>query len=118
MKTLIMGASTNSERYAYKAANSLLNHGHEIELVGQEKGEIKGHEIHTDYPDLEGIDTVTMYVGVKNQPSLYEYILKQKPRRIIFNPGAENPEFEEMAEAKGIETEEACTLVLLATGQY
>lgn len=118
MKTLIMGASTNSERYAHKAANSLLNHGHEIELVGQEEGEIRGHEIHTDYPDLEGIDTVTMYVGVKNQPSLYEYILKQKPRRIIFNPGAENPEFEEMAKAKGIETEEACTLILLAMGQY
>lgn len=118
MKTLIMGASINPERYAYKAANSLLNHGHEIELVGQKEGIIHGNEIHTDYPDLEGIDTVTMYIGPKNQPSLYEYILKQKPRRIIFNPGAENPEFEEMAVAKGIETEEACTLVLLATGQY
>jgi uncharacterized protein len=118
MKTLIMGASTNPERYAYKAANSLLNHGHEIELVGQKEGEIKGNKIHTDYPDFEGIDTVTMYVGPRNQPSLYEYILKQKPRRIIFNPGAENPEFEALAEAEGIETEEACTLVLLSIGQY
>ena len=118
MKTLIIGASTNPGRYAYKAANSLLNHGHEIELVGQKEGEIKGKNIHTDYPDFEGIDTVTMYVGVKNQPSLYDYILRQNPRRIIFNPGAENAEFEEMAEAKGIETEEACTLVLLATGQF
>ena len=118
MKTLIMGASTNPERYAYKAANSLLNHGHEIELVGQKQGEIKGNGIHTDYPDFEGIDTVTMYVGAKNQPNLYDYILRQKPRRIIFNPGAENPEFEAMAKANGIETEEACTLVLLSTGQY
>jgi uncharacterized protein len=118
MKTLIVGASTNPERYAYKAANSLLNHGHEIELVGQKEGEIEGNKIHTDYPDFEGIDTVTMYVGLKNQPSLYEYILKQKPRRIIFNPGAENPEFEALAEAEGIETEEACTLVLLSIGQY
>jgi uncharacterized protein len=118
MKTLIMGASTNPERYAYKAANSLLNHGHEIEMVGQREGEIKGHEIHTDYPDLEGIDTVTMYVGPRNQPSLYDYILRQNPKRIIFNPGAENPELAEMAEAKGIEVEEACTLVLLSTGQY
>ena len=118
MKTLIIGASPNPERYAYKVAISLLNHGHKIELVGQREGEIMGHKIHTDYPDLEEIDTVTMYVGAKNQPSLYEYILKQKPRRIIFNPGAENPEFEEMAQAKGIETEEACTLVLLSTGQF
>ncbi|MES2518022.1 MAG: CoA-binding protein [Bacteroidota bacterium] len=118
MKTLIIGASTNPERYAFKAANSLLAHGHEIELVGQKIGEVQGHHIQTNYPKLDGIDTVTMYVGVKNQPALYDYILAQKPRRIIFNPGAENPEFESLAQSKGIETEEACTLVLLATGQY
>ena len=118
MKTLIIGASTNPERYAYKAAISLLAHGHKIELVGQRVGTIQGHEIKTDNPDLEGIDTVTMYVGAKNQPSLYDYILKQSPRRIIFNPGAENVEFEQLAKDKGIEVEEACTLVLLATGQF
>lgn len=118
MKTLIIGASTNPERYAFKAANSLLAHGHEIVLVGQKEGEIQGHKIQTNYPDFEDIDTLTMYVGVKNQPALYDFILKQKPRRIIFNPGTENPEFESMAQAKGIETEEACTLVLLAIGQY
>jgi uncharacterized protein len=118
MKTLIVGASTNPERYSNKAANSLLDHGHEIELVGQKDGEIKGHEIKTNYPELEGVDTVTMYVGPTNQPNLYDYILKQNPRRIIFNPGSENPEFEQLAMEKGIEVEEACTLVLLATGQY
>ena len=118
MKTLIVGASTNSERYSYKAALSLLAHGHEIALVGKKAGIVKGHEIKIDNPDLEEIDTVTMYVGPTNQPSLYDYILKQKPRRIIFNPGAENPEFEQLAKEKGIEVEEACTLVLLSTGQY
>ena len=118
MKTLIVGASTNPERYAYKAALSLLAHGHEIELVGQKVGNVKGYEIKTNNPDLDGIDTVTIYVGPQNQPSLYDYILKQKPRRIIFNPGTENPEFELLAKAKGIEVEEACTLVLLSTGQY
>jgi uncharacterized protein len=118
MNTLIMGASTNPERYAYKAAKSLLAHGHKIELVGQKEGEVLGNKIYTNYPDFEEVDTVTMYVGPKNQPDLYEYILKQKPRRIIFNPGAENPEFEKLAKSKGIEIEEACTLVLLATGQY
>lgn len=118
MKTLIIGASANPERYAYKAANSLLAHGHEIELIGQKQGIVNGHEIKVDYPDIEGIDTVTMYVGPKNQPNLYDYILKQNPRRIIFNPGSENQEFEQLALGKGIEVEEACTLVLLSTGQY
>jgi predicted CoA-binding protein len=118
MKTLVVGASTNPERYAFKAVNSLLAHGHEIELVGQKAGEIKGNRIHTNYPDFDGIDTVTMYVGFKNQPILYDYILKQHPRRIIFNPGTENPEFEKLATSKGIEVEQACTLILLATGQY
>lgn len=118
MKTLIMGASTNPERYAYKAAISLLARGHKVELVGQKEGEIEGYEIQTNYPDLEEIDTVTMYVGPKNQPPLYDYILKQNPRRIIFNPGAENPEFEQLAKQKGIEVEDACTLVLLSTGQF
>jgi len=118
MKTLVMGASADPERYAYKAANSLLAHGHEIELIGQQAGEIKGHSIQTNFPDFEGIDTVTIYVGAKNQPALYDYVLKQNPRRIIFNPGAENSEFENLAASKGIETEKACTLVLLAIGQY
>ncbi|PWK26687.1 hypothetical protein LV89_02196 [Arcicella aurantiaca] len=118
MKTLIIGASINPERYAFKAANSLLAHGHEIVLVGQKEGEIQGHNIITNYPDFEDIDTVTMYVGPRNQPALYDYILRQNPRRIIFNPGTENPAFEAMAQEKGIEVEEACTLVLLAIGQY
>lgn len=118
MKTLVVGASTNPERYAYKATNSLLLHGHEIELIGQKSGEIKGHKIQTNYPDFDEIDTVTMYVGPNNQPALYDYILKQNPRRIIFNPGAENPEFEKLAALQGIEIERACTLVLLATGQF
>ncbi len=118
MNTLIIGASTNPERYAFKAANNLLAHGHKIELVGQKEGEVLGHKIQVNYPDFEDIDTVTMYVGAKNQPDLYDYILRQKPRRIIFNPGTENPDFEDIANKNGIETEEACTLVLLATGQY
>lgn len=113
-----MGASTNPERYAFKAAHSLLEHGHEIELVGQKEGEIVGNKIKTDYPNFNNIDTVTMYIGPRNQPNLYDYILKQKPRRIIFNPGAENPEFKQLAQSQGIETEDACTLVLLATGQF
>ncbi|MFC0184003.1 hypothetical protein SAMN04515674_102456 [Pseudarcicella hirudinis] len=118
MKTLVIGASANPERYSFKAANMLLAHNHEIELIGTKQGEIAGHSIQTDHPQFKDIDTVTMYVGPRHQPALYDYILSLNPRRIIFNPGAENEEFEELAQEKGIFSEEACTLVLLSTGQF
>jgi uncharacterized protein len=118
MKTLVMGASTNPERYAYKAAHRLHEKGHEIVLVGQKTGQLLGQEILTERPQINDIDTVTMYVGARNQPELYDYVLGLKPRRVIFNPGAENPEFEQILNQNGIETEEACTLVLLSLGAY
>jgi uncharacterized protein len=118
MKTLVVGASTSPERYSYKAARMLLNHGHEIELLGTKKGEIEGHQIENKHLQYTDIDTVTLYIGAKHQPEMYQYLIDLKPRRIIFNPGTENLEFEQLAKTSGIETEEACTLVLLSTGQY
>ncbi|GAB3695049.1 CoA-binding protein [Spirosoma flavus] len=117
-KTLVMGATENTGRYAYLATNSLLRHGHPVELVGLKKGQIQGHTIQTGQPPLNDIDTVTMYVGPRNQVDLYEYIKSLKPRRVIFNPGAENPEFEQQLREEGIEPIEACTLVMLSIGTY
>jgi predicted CoA-binding protein len=117
-KTLVVGASENPERYSNKAANRLLQKGHEIELLGLRSGTIQDNAIQTGQPDLNGIDTVTLYVSPRNQIGLYEYIKNLNPRRVIFNPGTENPSFEQELEQKGIEPIEACTLVLLATGQY
>ena len=118
-KTLILGASVNPERYAYKATVKLASHGHEVFPVGLKTGKIEEHEILINNPIIKDIDTVTLYVGPKNQPVYYDYILNQIiPKRIIFNPGAENPELEKMAREKGIETEVACTLVLLSLGNY
>lgn len=118
-KTLILGASTNPERYAYKATVKLAQHGHEVVPVGLKSGNIEGHEILTNNSKVEGIDTVTLYVGPQNQPPYYNYILNEiTPKRIIFNPGTENPELEKLAQEKGIETERACTLVLLSINQY
>ena len=94
-------------------------HNHEVFPVGLRAGEINGLEILTNSPPIENIDTVTLYVGPKNQPVYYDYILNViKPKRIIFNPGTENEEFERSAEKKGIKTERACTLVLLSIGTY
>jgi hypothetical protein len=122
-KTLILGATTNPTRYAYLAAERLTNKNHEIVPVGIKQGEVFGQKIEyqTESQDLTihtDIDTITLYVGVKNQPEWYNYILETNPKRIIFNPGTENPELMKMAQEKGIESEIACTLVMLGSGQY
>jgi len=96
----------------------LLNYGHEIELLGLRPDVIFGRTIDTDKKAYEGIDTVTLYVGPKNQPDYYNYVVSLKPVRVIFNPGTENPEFEQLLEKNGIQVEVACTLVLLGIGQY
>lgn len=117
-KTLIIGASNNPERYAYKAADRLLNHGHEIEMLGLRNDSIFGKTIDTDRKQYQEIDTVTLYIGPQRQPDYYEYILSLQPKRVIFNPGTENEEFEDLLTKNNIIAEEACTLVLLGTGQY
>ena len=117
-KTLVLGASDNPARYSFRAANMLKRHGYEIVPVGIREGQVAGQPIHTDRPPTTDVDTVTLYVGPQHQPEWYEYILSLKPKRILFNPGTENPEFERMAQQQGIETEEACTLVLLSIDQY
>lgn len=117
-KTLVIGASTNPERYAYKAANALVKHGYEIENLGTKNGLVAGKEILQGMPTLENIHTITLYIGAAHQPPMYDYFMQLKPKRIIFNPGTENPEFQKLAKLAGIEVLEACTLVLLASGQY
>ncbi len=118
-RTLILGASPNPKRYAFKATEMLSDYNHEVFPVGLRKGEIGGHSILTDTPSIENIDTVTLYVGPKNQPVYFDYILNTiKPKRIIFNPGTENEELEKRAQDKNIQTERACTLVLLSLGNY
>jgi predicted CoA-binding protein len=118
-KTLILGASAKPERYAYKATIMLSEKGHDVFPVGLREGEIGEHPILTNTPFVGKIDTVTLYVGAKNQPEYYDYIVNQiQPKRIIFNPGTENEELQKLAQEKGIATEIACTLVLLSIGNY
>lgn len=117
-KTLVIGASENPERYSNKAIRSLLIHNHTVVALGLKKGSVEGVSFHTEKEQFKNIDTVTMYVGLRNQPEYYSYIIGLKPRRVIFNPGTENPEFSAQLKSAGIVSEIACTLVLLATGQY
>lgn len=118
MKTLIIGASNNPERYSYKAAERLLAHDHKIELLGLRPDTIFGKKIDTEKKKYADIDTVTLYIGAQRQPEYYDYVVSLKPRRVIFNPGTENEEFYQILRQNNIEIEVSCTLVMLGTGQY
>ncbi|PYF68372.1 CoA-binding protein [Pedobacter nutrimenti] len=117
-RTLIIGASPNPERYAYKAAHMLISKGHEIVNIGIKKGAVAGVEIEKAGTPLQDIHTITLYLGTDLQKQYYEYILATRPERVIFNPGTENQELENLLKNNNIEAIEACTLVLLSTGQF
>jgi predicted CoA-binding protein len=116
--TLVVGASSNPERYAYKAIKQLNANGFPVLAFGLKNDSVDGIEIQTHLQFSNPIDTITMYVGPDRQQSLIPELLKLHPRRIIFNPGTENPSFIQQAQQRGIIIEIACTLVLLSTGQY
>lgn len=117
-KTLVLGASDNPERYSYLAINRLLQNGHPVTGIGRKKTTVNGVEIGTEKKPISDIDTVTIYLSPANQQEYYDYIVSLKPKRIIFNPGAENAAMEAIAKANNIEPVQACTLVLLSTGQF
>lgn len=119
-KTVIIGATTNPGRYAFLAARMLTDYQHEIVPVGIKEGAVFGKEILDIFekPAINDVHTVTMYIGPQKQPQYYSYILGLRPKRIIFNPGTENDEFERMAEEQGVEAVEGCTLVMLRSGQF
>lgn len=119
-KTVIVGATANPSRYAFLAASMLTEYDHEIVPVGIKKEEVLGKQILDlrQRPAIDNVDTITLYIGPDHQPEHYEYLLSLKPKRVIFNPGTENPEFEKKLQDAGAEALEACTLVLLRSGQY
>ncbi|TAD87902.1 MAG: CoA-binding protein [Bacteroidetes bacterium] len=117
-KTLVIGASTAPDRYSFLAINKLVAHGHPTLALGRSAGTVAGVGIATQPQALAQVDTVTLYVNPKLQEAYQQYIFELAPKRVIFNPGTENPEFETLLKQRGIETSEACTLVLLATNQY
>ncbi len=117
-KTLVLGASDNPSRYSYICINKLRAYQHPVVAVGRKEGAVAGIDIQKGLPEEEDIDTITLYLNPTNQLPYYDYILGLQPKRIIFNPGTENDELYELAKKKGIKPVEACTLVMLSTGQY
>lgn len=118
MKTLVIGASENPSRYSYKAILSLTSKGHEVAALSNKKGSVIGVDFLTGQPDIEKVDTVTLYINSQIQREYYDYILRLNPNRVIFNPGTENFDFETILKNNQIEVVLGCTLVMLNTGQY
>lgn len=117
-KTVVLGASDNPARYSYLAVNRLRSKGHPVVAIGRKPGKVADVELQTEKKPEPAVDTVTLYLNPSHQKEYYDYILSLQPRRIIFNPGTENEELEDLAHKNNIETLEACTLVMLSTGQY
>ena len=117
-KTVVIGASENPDRYSHKAILALRKQGIETHALGLRKGKVSDVLIQTHAKDVRDVDTVSLYVGPANQEHWLPSILELRPRRVIFNPGTENPMIEEILKSSGIEVTHACTLVLLSTQQY
>ena len=117
-KTLVLGASDNPGRYSFLAINRLRGKGHPVVAIGQRQVMAGDVAIETEKKPFEGVDTITLYLNSTRQKEYYTYILSLHPKRIIFNPGAENDELFALAQANGIQALEACTLVMLNTGRY
>lgn len=116
--TVVIGASAKEDKYSNRAVRMLKKNDHTVYALGFENKIIEDIPIQTDWKNYENIDTVSLYLNPTRQKAYYDYILQLKPKRIIFNPGTENPELEKLAIEQQIQPLEACTLVLLTTGQF
>lgn len=117
-KTLVLGASSNPARYSYMAIQSLTAKEHSVVAIGLKEEEVLGVKIQTKQIPFTNIDTVTLYLNPQRQRDYYNYVVSLSPKRVIFNPGTENPEFYQLLKLNNIKVEVACTLVMLSTKQF
>lgn len=119
MNVAVMGASNKADRYSYKAVKLLAENGHRPFPVHPVIKDVDGINVYASISDIEEpIDAITLYLSAENSSKVENDIIEAGVRRVIFNPGAENPDLAFKLKQKGIETIEACTLVLLKTGQF
>jgi uncharacterized protein len=116
--TLVIGASTDHTRYSFRAINLLRSHGHSVIGLGRDKGTVADVELEQEWDPSWKVDSVTLYINPRIQVQYYEKVIALQPKRVIFNPGTENSVFQTLLKEQGIETEVACTLVLLTLGEY
>ncbi len=119
MKVAVLGASNKPHRYSYQAVMLLQEKGHEVYPVHPRLTDIEGIPVFASLDDLpRDIEVVTVYLSAANSDKVADALVELAPRKVIFNPGAENPALAERLQAKGVEIEEACTLVMLKTNQF
>ena len=117
-RVLVIGASAHVWRTSYTAIRRLLDHGHEIIGIGARDAQVHGVNVGTEMPELEEVHTVTMYLRAALQKDYYDYIVGLKPKRLIFNPGAENPKLAKVARDHHIKVHNSCMLVMLSSGNF
>ena len=115
---VVLGASPNPDRFSYKAVKRLISNNYEVVAIGKRAGMIGDIPIITRQPALSDVHTVVMYLAPYHQGEIFDYVLSLRPKRVIFNPGTESPEFDEFLESYNIEIVHDCTLVMLATGRF
>lgn len=116
--TLVIGASLKESRYSNICVKALVSGKFPVTAIGLREGLINETPVQSGFPELQNIHTVTLYLGSENQKPWYNYIMKLNPARVVFNPGAENPEFEDVLVDAGIEVIEGCTIVMVKGGTY
>jgi predicted CoA-binding protein len=116
--TLVIGASLKENRYSNICVKTLVSGKFPVTAIGLREGSIDEIQVQSGFPELHNIHTVTLYLGPENQKSWYNYILKLNPERVVFNPGTENQEFEDMLSKSGIEVIEGCTIVMVKGGTF
>jgi len=115
---MVLGASPNPDRFSYKAVRKLARDNHEVIAIGKRTGMIGEIPVITTQPEISGVHTVTMYLAPYHQGEIFDYVLSLRPKRVIFNPGTESPEFDEFLESYNIEVVHDCTLVMLAGNRF
>ncbi len=118
MKVLIFGSSTNPDRYSYKAAEMLIEYGHEIIQVGRRDGHAHNQPIFSGHPKVDKVHTLTLYMNPKALMEHKDYLVSLQPARVIFNPGTESVALANVFKENGVEVLNACTLVMLRTSQF
>lgn len=115
---VVLGASPNSDRFSNKAVKRLVRQNYKVVAIGKRPGMIENIPIITEQPPLDDVHTVVMYLAPYHQGEIFDYVISLHPRRVIFNPGTESPEFDEFLESYNVEIVHDCTLVMLATGKF
>jgi hypothetical protein len=115
---VVLGASPDPGRYSYRAVRQLVKRNYEVVAIGKKKGLIGDILIETGQPPIQDVHTILIYLSPHHQGEIFDYVLSLRPKRVIFNPGTESPEFEEILISHNVEVVHDCSLVMMAMDRF